>query len=256
MSFTYRPFLFFYLFSTLAIAGCIIFFNDLSMNFYSVCIQFLGMILTGLFFRKLPNIVARESGRGFERKFSVFYLLNKADNKEAKNLVFSILGATLVLGFINAWLIIFWKTDIDANQRSLLSTIFFSTLGITQFGGWFFQTVLIYMVSVVLGAKKPFGFYLRIMGISYVGFMFLAAFTLLLNYYYIPDHVTLQDFNNLIRSSPVYIIAGKSGEFLVLAMVGAAIANYENFTPLKALLIGCIPSIMLLVFNGLFDKIL
>jgi len=256
MSYTYKPFVFFFLLSTLALSGCILLFNDSSMNFYSVCIQFLGMVLTGLFFRQLPNIVPQQNGTGLERKFSVFYLLNQADGKQSKNIVFAILGTTLVLGFVNAWLIIFYKTDIDENQRSLLSTIFFSTLGITQFGGWFFQAVLIYMVSVVMGGSKPFGFYLKIMGISYIGFMLLAIFTLILNYYYIPDHVSLADFNHLIKYSPVYIIVGKSGEFLVLAMMGAAISNYEKFIPVKALLIGCIPSIMLLVFNGLFDKVL
>lgn len=255
MTYYYKPFLFFSLFSFVVFTAIIMIDGSSSMNLYSISVQALGIIFTGLLFRDLIIKHSPVYNEILVKKYSVFYLLNHVDKKSGKNLVVFILGTILMMGFLNAWLIIYYKTNIDENQKSLLSIIFFSTLGITQFGGWFFQTVLIYMLAVVFGAKKTFGFYLRVVGISYIGFMLLSIVTLILNYFYIPDHVSLQEFNELIKINPVYVIVGKGGEFLALSMIGAGIANYEEFTPLKSLLIGCVPSFLLLLFSELFKSL-
>lgn len=192
----------------------------------------------------------------FDRKFSVFQLFYFLENQKCNKIVFSILFLTLFFGFLNAWLIIYERANINESQKNILATMLVSTLGITQFWGWFFQTVLIFMLSTIMGAKKRFSIYLKIMGISYFGFLVLSIFTLVLNYFFFPENVSLNDFNLLIRDSPIYLIAGKSGEFLVLAMAAAGISNYEKFSPMKSLLICCVPSMLLLLFKSLFGVLI
>lgn len=257
MIFTSKPFVIFFFLTSLLFSALIFFSKDYSATFYSIGSQLLIIIFVGLFFKELIlDVKLNEELPLLERKFSVFQLFYFLENKRCKKIVFSILFFTLFFGFLNAWLIIYERANINESQKNILATMLISTLGITQFGGWFFQTVLIFMLSTVMGAKKRFNTYLKIMGISYFGFLVLSIFTLILNYFSIPKNVSLNDFNLLMKDSPIYLVAGKSGEFLVLATAAAGISNYEKFSPMKSLLICCVPSMLLLLFKSLFGVLI
>lgn len=180
---------------------------------------------------------------------------NQLNAKGYKGVIMWILSLTLLFGITNVFLLT-GKIYVDPDSRYIIDSVNIASvlsLVLTQIGGWFFQSVLTYMLAHILGSKRSFDDYLVIVGISYTGYMLLSIFTFLLNYFYVPDGISTIDFGDFIKDSVIHSVSGKAGEYWVLTLVAIGIAKTENFNPIKAILIASIPNFGLLFFKELYS---
>lgn len=256
-----KPFIYFLISSALFIFVLVYFSGNEYLNIYSICSQLFSICLIGAFFDTNPsipqnynidlNVVLNQQ----KNTINPYLVVERIETKKIKNTIIIILIFTLILGIINAYIIVN-RLNIDDNTNHFLQLMSFTSLGITQFGGWFFQSVLIYTLSNILGARLIFNSYLKIVGIAYIGFLILSLFTLVFNFLYLPNNISTEHFNDLIENSLVYSISGKVAEFFVLSIIAYGISVNENFKSTKSLFICFFPSFLLLTFKYIFDLII
>ena len=256
-----KPFIVFFTVSALLLSILLLYIGNEYLNLISLLSQWLGLSIVGIFIENLSIDSKAIASQGNHKLSVADIIVSPLDSLEnlrfvtASKIITIILFGTLIFGILNAYILI-ERLDIDKNTDNFIKSISFASLGVSQFGGWFFQAGLIYMLSMVLGGKLEFNIYLKLVGVAYVGFFILSIFTLVLNYFFIPDEITIQAFNELIQNSVLHTISGKIGEFWVLTIIGAGISKFENFSPTKGILICIIPSSLLLIFKTFFDHII
>jgi len=146
------------------------------------------------------------------------------------------------------------KTGFDFGQ--IIATTGFLNILIAQLGGFFFQSILIYMLAFILNGNHDFNFYIKLVGISYIGFLIASTVTVIINVFYIPNDLIATDLNVLIEESITHRILSKIGEFFVLAIISFGIFFHEKFSVIKSLIIAILPSFLLLMFNQLINRVL
>jgi hypothetical protein len=223
------------------------------LNFFSICSQLFSICVIGAFYdTKTPKLYNKNLSLN---SINPYLIVKHINLKNINIYVILILVFTIVFGLVNTYVIVN-RLEIDQNTNNFLKIISYTSLGITQFGGWFFQSVLIYTLSNIIGSKLLFNTYLKIVGIAYIGFLLLSVFTLLYNLISLPQNISIENFNELVKNSLVYSISGKVSEFFVLSIIACGISANEHFKPTTSLFICFLPSCLLLTFKYIFELIL
>lgn len=168
--------------------------------------------------------------------------------------VFFIIVANALINIIN----IVYISDMVIFEIETQKTIFryvpIATVIIAQVGGWFFQTVLIFILAELLGASKPFSYYLKILGFSYIGFLISSTIGFLYNVFAIKKEISISELQSIIYGSMEHIILGKYGEYLTLSIAAYLIYLSDNLSEKKSLTISIIPSIIVLTVYQIVTK--
>lgn len=168
--------------------------------------------------------------------------------------ILTVLGNGL-LGFLGLYLL-YQKVDFKESPELKNVLIISGGFGIlvAQIGGWILQSFLINLLSVFFGSRNGPKIYFNIVGISYVGFLFITVASIIFNLYFLPDKIYASELNEIIFNSYWHVISGKVGEFIVLSFILYYILHIERVSVLKASIISVAPSVLLLFFNLLFQK--
>lgn len=178
--------------------------------------------------------------------FRPFAVARSANAKSLGRLSIIILSLNFLMGVVALFLI---TSKISSTQSlvSTINTVGVLTLVVTQLGGWFFQSCLIYMLAFILDAKAVFEKYLSVVGVGYVGFLILTCLNIGLNEIYIPENISAEEFNSLLSVSLAHGIIGKTGEYWALTVIAATIYCLEDeFTLKKSIFVTVVPSFLLI----------
>lgn len=111
------------------------------------------------------------------------------------------------------------------------------------------------MLAVIFGTKKQLNSYLKIVGFAYIGFLILTIFSMLVNVYFVPNNIPLEDFKRTFDQSFVHGWMGKSGEYIVLSLISLGIYNTDDFSFPQSIVVSVLPTVLLLVMKLLFNLI-
>lgn len=254
------PFLLFLVY-TASLYSCLVYIGLINIHLSSLIAQIVALLLVQLSY--LNSYVSLEQSKG-EIELNILNPISAVKNVNLINFKypFAIVFLNVIVGVAGLFLIdqkldysqLKEKTGFDFGQ--IITTIGFLNILIAQLGGFFFQSVLIYMLAYILNCKYEFNFYLKLVGISYMGFLIASAVTVLINVFYIPSGLIATDLKILIEESLAHRILSKIGEFVVLALISFGIFYHERFSILKSPLVALLPSFLLLMFNQLFNTFL
>lgn len=189
-------------------------------------------------------------------KFSSLYLsINlRKEFLEDRSYIFIVIF-NLVICIVNLYLI---QKNIDfseLNKQTGLNTNFlFASVGIFsiimgQFGGWIFQTVLLFLCLNLFNEDVTFKKCFKITGVSYLGFVISST----LICYYIGFLGEINDFNQLGADKNLFImLIGKFGEFLTIALIYKFILNLIKVKK-NALIISSLPSVLIILSVEFFN---
>ena len=171
--------------------------------------------------------------------------------------------SVMVLSNIYNLEIVLSKVDLsDITEEvnfDVLSVSFYSGIfGIifAQIGGWFFQTILIYLFLIFIGKSPSFNFYLKGTGIAYVGFMLSSLTVMLYNMLFLGNFDNMDDFTRYMNNSYLYILLGKAGELWTSILISRVIYLKESVTPYMSLLASFLPNLLLLASILFFRSML
>lgn len=128
-----------------------------------------------------------------------------------------------------------------------------------QFGGWFYQTILIYLFLEILGKEIKFSYLLKLTGIAYLGFLVAAAVIALINLFYLKNtFYQPEEVNALLFNSLPHIMIAKMGDFFTSLVIGIGLYKYTRFSFTKCMTAAFVPTMLLLlivtVFNMFFNS--
>jgi hypothetical protein len=185
--------------------------------------------------------------------FRPFHTLEALDFKKIIATNVFVLSGLILFGVLNL-LYVTSLVSATAQTLSIINGVSIFSLFVTQIGGWFFQSCMIYMFAFILGAVQPFSTYLTLLASSYVGFLIVSLITIPINVYFIPSQINAEDFRTLLQGSLLHGVLGKSGEYWSLTLVSFGIYTHEqSFTIPKSLLVSILPSVGLLLFKVIFS---
>jgi len=167
------------------------------------------------------------------------------------NVLFAILNSYLIMNKIN--------TTSDENVESVIrivKALNVTSIIITQFGGFCIQGILVYMLAVIFGSEKNLNSYLKIVGVSYVGFLILTISSIVVNTFFVQNNIPLLDFKATFEKSLLHGWLGKSGEYLVLILISLGIYNSDKFSFPKSIMLATIPTILLLALKLFFTQLI
>lgn len=169
------------------------------------------------------------------------------------NALLGIINLQHVLSFVD-----FSETNREMNAD--LGSISFITgslsIIISQVGGWFLQIILVYLLAVILDTDNTFSFYVKIVGLAYVGFFLSSLILLGFNLFSFTESVNFKNFYDSMSSSNIRIIIGKIGEFWTLCLIAYFIIIQDGVKPKNALAISFLPNILLMSSFLLFEYLL
>lgn len=169
-------------------------------------------------------------------------------------IVFFIIVANALINIVNvvyiSGLVVF---EIET-QKTIFRYIPIATVVIAQIGGWFFQAVLIFILAELLGAKKPFSLYLKILGVSYIGFLISSTIGFLYNVTTIKEGINISELQSIVYGGMEHIILGKYGEYLTLSIAAYLIYLSDDLSEKKSLAISVTPSVIVLTVYQIFVK--
>lgn len=194
--------------------------------------------------------------------FSLFNLIKIYNRRGGfKFAIFIVIGSVIV-GIISIHFLtkkLNLGGEILPNNIDLKKTILITnSLGViaSQLGGWFFQSILLYMIVYILDGENSFKNYLTIVGLSYISFLLSSIISLYYNYFFMPYFNSLFDFKNAMENNFFLNILGKISEYLSLTLIAFGIYITENFSLSKSLIISFLPSTFLLLLKIIFEYLL
>lgn len=171
-----------------------------------------------------------------------------------EKIVLLIITANALINIIN----IVYISDMVIFELETQKTIFryvpIATVVIAQIGGWFLQAVLIFILAELLGASKPFSYYLKILGFSYIGFLISSMLGFFYNVFVIEKGINISELQSIVYGGMVHILLGKYGEYLTLSITAYLIYLSDNLSEKKSLTISIIPSVVVLTVYQFFTK--
>ncbi len=222
------------------------------IHIYSLIAMFLSGVVIFLYYGKTGAMSGQTSGSNFlqinfEKHSSTAIIITVA------NALICILSVLFIASKID-FETISQSARTDVRIFFIISNVI--SVLIVQFGGWFLQAVLIYLVSLSFNIDLRFKSALIITGIAYSGFLLTSIFLLLYNFFTIEAGIPLEEFKEYVFSDVFRPITAKVGEYITLML--AAILLYDaihKFSKLKALLVIMIPSIVILFFEQIFNYV-
>lgn len=198
--------------------------------------------------------------------FDPFKVLKNIHSYNFKSEAYIITISNTVFGVLSIYYI---NSKLNFNSIGSLSQIDLSTFFnvsnsinviIMQYGGWFLQSILVYLLYFVFNDDKyeiSFTSILYLMGVCYVGFLLLTLILFGYNYFFVFtfSKISLFEFKNISESFIFQPIVSKFGEYWTLTLASFAFSILSNFSKKKSLLIIVIPSLLILTFNILFKYI-
>ena len=158
---------------------------------------------------------------------------------------FLIVLLTVIASVTNLYI---YKEQILVSLKSVLVNKIYSLLSYTfipfaQIGGWLYQSVLVYLIAVVLGTSLRFRDYLVFVGIAYSGFLLSTILSLILN-------LLVYDLELIQSNNELRFTIGKFGEAFTLILLAFFIYyNEEKFSLIKSCVIACIPTAIIILFQ-------
>ncbi|GJQ06640.1 hypothetical protein CAPN010_07980 [Capnocytophaga cynodegmi] len=169
-------------------------------------------------------------------------------------IVLLIIIANALINIINVIYISDMVTFELETQKTIFRYVPIATVVIAQIGGWFLQAVLIFILAELLGASKPFSYYLKILGFSYIGFLISSIIGFIYNLSVIERGISVSKLQSIVYGRMEHIILGKYGEYLTLSIAAYLIYLSDNLSEKKSLTISIIPSIVVLTVYQFFTK--
>lgn len=146
----------------------------------------------------------------------------------------SIIGLLLLFNYFNFYYSL-GKIDYSkinelyaADFAMLFKQVSAVNIFLSQVGGLFFQTVLVFLLGMVLDTEISFGAYMKCVGLSYVGYLIAATILFLYNLFTMEQLYSLNDFNTIMTSSFFRVAIGKMGEFWSLTILSLLIFKCAN----------------------------
>ena len=171
---------------------------------------------------------------------------------------FVVVLANAALGIVLlAWLVrrVDFTALSAAAQGIPVSRVFFlsSVLNIltVQVGGWPLQAFLVFCLVTILNGSADLGFYVRLVGLAYVGYLLLTIALALVNPVMLPAGVGVNEVNALTQS--IHPLMGKLAELWVLTLLAYGVAVREKFGLLKSLAAAIGPGFLLLSTKLAYD---
>ncbi|NRB63744.1 MAG: hypothetical protein HRU40_12095 [Saprospiraceae bacterium] len=123
-----------------------------------------------------------------------------------------------------------------------------------QFGGWFYQTVLIFLFLEILLQEVKFKKILKITGIAYLGFLTSAVVIAVLNIFYLENRTyELKEIEILLSNSILHIMIAKSGDFATSVLIAIGLYNHTNLNFAKSIVASFIPTVSLIAIILIFQ---
>ena len=158
---------------------------------------------------------------------------------------FLIVLLTVIAGMINLY--IYQDQILDSLESALVNKIYrllsYTFIPFAQIGGWLYQSVLVYLIAVILGTCLRFRDYLIFVGIAYSGYLLSTLLSLIMN-------LLVFDLQLLESNAEIRFAIGKFGEAFTLILLAFFIYfNEEKFSLIKSCLIACIPTAIIILFQ-------
>jgi len=181
------------------------------------------------------------------------YFLKLSYKLLSNHIIVSIIVINAIINVVN---IIYISNIIsfDAEeQKSMFQILPVITVLIAQIGGWFFQSILIFILAELLGTEKKYNLYLKIIGFAYIGFFLSSTIGFSYNVIILKQNITIEELKFIVNDSPIHIILGKLGEYITLAIASFLIYINDKFSEEKSLIIVTLPSILILSVYQFFS---
>lgn len=122
-----------------------------------------------------------------------------------------------------------------------------------QFGGWFYQTILIFLFLEILCQEIEFKRVLKITGISYLGFLISSVIIAILNFFFLENRMyEMEEIETLLSNSVVHIMIAKSGDFLTSIFIAIGLYNHTKLNFANSILTSFIPTVSLIAIILIF----
>jgi hypothetical protein len=150
---------------------------------------------------------------------------------------------TVIISIINLY--VYQDHILVALEDQLVKRIYqllsYAFIPFAQIGGWLYQSLMVYLIAIVLGTRISFKRYLTFVGISYVGFLISTIISLFLN-------VVIIDFSLLEENVMLRYTVGKFGEAFTLILLAFFIYyNEERFSLLRSCIVACLPTAVIIL---------
>lgn len=123
-----------------------------------------------------------------------------------------------------------------------------------QFGGWFYQTILIYLFLEIMWQEIQFKKVLKITGIAYLGFLASAVIIAFLNLFFLENKLyEMKEIETLLSNSVLHIMIAKSGDFITSTLIAIGVYNHTNLNFAKSILASFIPTVSLIAIILIFQ---
>lgn len=201
----------------------------------------------------------------------LFFIVNVlGDNKKEeikydlpninKSQVWSVQILLIIFSLLNFY-VVFGSTDyssinnkLNFNFKSMLNATSIPLIITAQFGGWFYQTLSAYTLSILLEVDISLKTLFKITGIGYIGFVIAAFLILLLNTFIISIPSDFEEATNALAKSTTTIFISKAGDFLTSIIITFCILIKTKTSYIKAILISFLPAVLLLSILQLLHK--
>lgn len=122
-----------------------------------------------------------------------------------------------------------------------------------QFGGWFYQTILIFLFLEILWQEIEFKKVLKITGVSYLGFLMSSVIIAMLNIFFLENRMyEMEEIETLLSNSVTHIMVAKSGDFLTSIFIAIGLYNHTTLNFAKSILTSFIPTVSLIAVILIF----
>lgn len=127
---------------------------------------------------------------------------------------------------------------------------------ISQAGGFVIQIFLTYFLSEILDIEIRFKEVFSLLGTAYLGFLIISIIIFAYNVFFLEHFSSFSEFKDVTKNSTLYLIMGKSGEYITLCLAAFFFWKYKNISPQKSILVVYLPNVLLMLSYLIFNKIL
>lgn len=171
-------------------------------------------------------------------------------------IVFFILMGIVCVNIVSLYIVTnsisFDSGNLPASIKDFFVYFGSSSIVAFQLGGFILQGFLLYFLLIIINTKLPFSNYLRILGISYIGFLLGALLILVYNIAISANFNSISSFKNFYSNSYYHIIVGKISEFWTLLMLSSFIYQNEKLDFGPSVFIAFFPNIFLMFWILVF----
>lgn len=189
-----------------------------------------------------------------------FNFLSKEELTKIKKYEILLIQLGLIIFSILNLYIVTEQTDFDPLNEALKfdfkSFTTYTSIPLiigAQFGGWFYQTILIFLFLEILWQEIEFRKILKITGISYLGFLVSAVVIAVLNIYFLENRMyEMEEIENLLSNSILHIMIAKSGDFATSVLIAIGLYNNTTLNFAKSIIASFTPTVSLIAIILIF----